>query len=140
AALILERQPDIDDASLEELLTSTAKDLGPKGRDDEFGYGLVDPYRALNALEAKIAAGGPPKAPAPQPTAAQAVTMKPLPRSAQNTTATQVSMASEKVSQLPPPSPSQVAPRPLPVPEIETRTTLPGEADPARAAVHKRRQ
>src|SRR5215813_10296664 len=56
AALILERNPGIDPAALEEVLFSTAKDLGAPGRDSMFGYGLVDPYRALNALEAKAVA------------------------------------------------------------------------------------
>jgi subtilisin family serine protease len=58
AALIIERNPTIDVAALEDVLFSTAKDLGAPGRDSMFGYGLVDPYRALNALEAKVAAGG----------------------------------------------------------------------------------
>jgi subtilisin family serine protease len=57
AALILERNPGIDPATLEEALFSTAHDLGAPGRDPMFGYGLVDPYRALNALEAKAVAG-----------------------------------------------------------------------------------
>jgi subtilisin family serine protease len=57
AALILERNPGIDPATLEEALFSTARDLGAPGRDPMFGYGLVDPYRALSALEAKAVAG-----------------------------------------------------------------------------------
>jgi hypothetical protein len=58
------------------LLYSTARDLGPKGRDSQFGYGLVDPLRALNALEAKVAMdnGPPPAATPPLP--------RPLPVSA----------------------------------------------------------
>jgi len=56
AALIIERKPDIDFAALEKILFSTAKDLGPKGRDSQFGFGLVDPYRALDALADKVAA------------------------------------------------------------------------------------
>jgi subtilisin family serine protease len=57
AALIIERNPSIDPAALEEVLFSTARDLGTPGRDSLFGYGLVDPYRALHALEAKAVAG-----------------------------------------------------------------------------------
>jgi hypothetical protein len=57
AALILERYPSLDLAALEEVLFSTARDLGAPGRDPMFGYGLVDPYRALSALEAKAVAG-----------------------------------------------------------------------------------
>jgi len=68
AALIIERAPEIDSTTLEDILFSTAKDLGPPGRDSQFGFGLVDPYRALNALAAKVAAKGasrPALAPAP---------------------------------------------------------------------------
>ena len=64
AALIIERKPDIDFAALEKILFSTAKDLGPKGRDSQFGFGLVDPYRALDALADKVAADRPTAAPA----------------------------------------------------------------------------
>ncbi len=63
-ALILERNPKIDVATLENVLYSTAKDLGAPGRDSEFGYGLVDPYRALEAAEApdlKVASAAAPK-------------------------------------------------------------------------------
>jgi len=69
AALIIERNPTIDVAALEELLYSTARDLGPKGRDSQFGFGLVDPLRALNAIEAKVATNDapPPVAPPPLP-------------------------------------------------------------------------
>jgi subtilisin family serine protease len=59
AALIIARKPDIDFAALEKILFSTAKDLGPKGRDSQFGFGLVDPYRALDALADRVAADHP---------------------------------------------------------------------------------
>jgi len=52
AALLLERNPKLDAAQLREILQTTAKDLGPRGRDDDYGWGLVDPYRALQALDA----------------------------------------------------------------------------------------
>jgi subtilisin family serine protease len=66
AALILERSPGIDVASVEEILFSTARDLGPPGRDPQFGYGLVDPYHALTALDDKAIARS---RPAPETTA-----------------------------------------------------------------------
>lgn len=56
AALLLERNPGIEPAMVEDALFSTARDLGSPGRDPMFGYGLVDPYRALNALEGKAMA------------------------------------------------------------------------------------
>ena len=39
------------------ILEQTAKDLGPRGRDNEYGAGLVDAYQAIRALEANAAAG-----------------------------------------------------------------------------------
>lgn len=51
AALIIERKPDITASALRETLMATARDLGPKGRDDQFGAGLAD------ALGAVVAAG-----------------------------------------------------------------------------------
>jgi Subtilase family len=67
AALIIERDPTIDVATLEDVLYSTARDLGPKGRDSQFGYGLVDPLRALNSLDAKVAMNNTSSLPTPPP-------------------------------------------------------------------------
>jgi subtilisin family serine protease len=47
AALMIQRRPDLKPAALRAVLLATAKDLGPKGRDDEFGAGLADAYRAV---------------------------------------------------------------------------------------------
>jgi Subtilase family len=55
AALLLERNPKLDANELRNILQSTAKDLGAKGRDDDFGWGLIDPQRALEALGAPSA-------------------------------------------------------------------------------------
>jgi hypothetical protein len=55
AALLIERDPSLDPAAIHELLTATAQDAGSKGRDDRFGWGLVDPSTALLELEAKVA-------------------------------------------------------------------------------------
>jgi subtilisin family serine protease len=80
AALIIERDPAIDVATLEELLYSTARDLGAKGRDSQFGFGLVDPLRALSSLDAKVAMNNtspPPATPAlPRPLPASATPEK----------------------------------------------------------------
>jgi subtilisin family serine protease len=67
AALIIERKPTIDVATLEEVLYSTARDLGPKGRDNQFGYGLIDPLRALNSLDAEVAMNNTSSLPTPPP-------------------------------------------------------------------------
>jgi Subtilase family len=72
AALLIERDPSIDVATVQEILTSSAQTLGPNGRDDQFGWGLVDPTQALLELDAKVArdaVAGPaaPTAPAAPP-------------------------------------------------------------------------
>jgi subtilisin family serine protease len=55
AALLLQREPTLSPDRLRHLLQATAKDLGPKGRDSEFGAGLVDAYAALRAEPAPVA-------------------------------------------------------------------------------------
>lgn len=50
-ALMLERKPDLTPAAVRHVLATTAKDLGPKGIDDQFGAGLADAYLAVTATE-----------------------------------------------------------------------------------------
>ena len=57
-ALMLERKPDLNQDGVRKALTATARDLGPKGVDTQFGAGLVDAYRAIRSLEPAIAATG----------------------------------------------------------------------------------
>ena len=47
AALVLEEFPDLTPAQVRARLTDTAKDLGPRGFDPDFGYGAVSPAGAL---------------------------------------------------------------------------------------------
>jgi hypothetical protein len=68
AALLIDHDPTLDAAAIRELLTSSAKHHAATGRDDQFGWGVVDPYRALTAPDAKVAKGGA-KAPATEGTA-----------------------------------------------------------------------
>jgi len=56
AALMMARNPKASVDTIREILLSTAKDLGPKGRDDQFGWGLVDPIKALTTLDTKVVA------------------------------------------------------------------------------------
>lgn len=51
AALVLERKRDLKPDAVRQILTSSAKDLGPKGRDIYFGAGLADAYQALTVIE-----------------------------------------------------------------------------------------
>src|SRR5262245_25542463 len=55
AALLLERNPSLDPAAVHEILTLSAKDLGTQGRDDKVGWGLIDPTRALQYADVKVA-------------------------------------------------------------------------------------
>ncbi len=47
AALLMSQGNLTDPAAVEALIKATAKDLGPKGKDDQFGYGLIQPRNAL---------------------------------------------------------------------------------------------
>ena len=42
------------------ILESTAKDIGPIGKDPEFGAGLVDAYQAIMAVQANATAAATP--------------------------------------------------------------------------------
>jgi type VII secretion-associated serine protease mycosin len=48
-ALIRAKYPDLDAANVINRLLRTTKDLGPAGRDPNFGFGQVDAYAALTA-------------------------------------------------------------------------------------------
>jgi subtilisin family serine protease len=69
AALLLEKHPEADAQTILEVLTSSATRLGNK-RDDNLGWGLVDPLAALAELENRVAdmkIAAPATAPAPAP-------------------------------------------------------------------------
>ena len=55
AALLLQRAPGLSPDQVRTILQDTAKDLGPAGKDPEFGFGLVDAYAAIMAVQAPSA-------------------------------------------------------------------------------------
>jgi subtilisin family serine protease len=59
AALLIERKPSTDAVAVRNALLTSAIDLGPKGRDDQFGAGLIDAFRAVVAIDPKAAAQPP---------------------------------------------------------------------------------
>lgn len=55
AALMLERNPALKPADIRDVLVRTAQDLGPPGRDDQFGAGKADAFGAVAAVSATVA-------------------------------------------------------------------------------------
>lgn len=54
-ALLIERNAALTPDGVQAILTSSARDLGPAGRDELFGAGLVDAVNALDTLMPKVA-------------------------------------------------------------------------------------
>jgi hypothetical protein len=57
AALLIDRNPGITPDGIRTALTATAHDLGPRGRDDQFGAGLADAMAAVEAVSRSVSAG-----------------------------------------------------------------------------------
>jgi subtilisin family serine protease len=47
AALVWSQRPELTAPQVKALLFRSARDLGPAGRDNRYGYGVVDAYRAV---------------------------------------------------------------------------------------------
>lgn len=75
AALLLEKHPTADPATILEVLTASATKLTSDRRDDQLGWGLIDPAAALAELDARVAdstvatSATPSAAPTPAPAA-----------------------------------------------------------------------
>ncbi|KNY26165.1 S8 family peptidase [Pseudobacteroides cellulosolvens] len=52
-ALLLSRNPSLSNIEVEQFLTDSAKDIGSVGKDESFGYGLLDLAKALTITEVK---------------------------------------------------------------------------------------
>lgn len=101
AALLLERHPAVDARTVLEVLTSTARNLNPKGRDDQYGWGLIDPAAALQELDSRIEDGR--LIATTKPAAPKATAASPTPKAAPKT-------ASPKITA---PSPASTSPPPF---------------------------
>jgi type VII secretion-associated serine protease mycosin len=92
AGILKAADPSLTPARVADLLQSTATDLGPAGRDDDFGYGLINPYAALCAVTGCGQSPTPspsapsPSAPAPNPSTPASSSPTPPPRAATVTT------------------------------------------------------
>jgi subtilisin family serine protease len=53
AALLIERNPSLTPKDVRAILMRTATSLGPKGRDQDFGAGLVNAFKAVSAVKSK---------------------------------------------------------------------------------------
>lgn len=58
AALIRSANPKLTNKEVMDLMRNTAADLGASGRDDDYGYGQIDVYRALEAAAGGTSAAG----------------------------------------------------------------------------------
>ena len=58
-ALLLELKPSLSPDAVRKVLEATAKDLGPAGRDSQFGAGLADAHRAILSVNAGQARAAP---------------------------------------------------------------------------------
>jgi subtilisin family serine protease len=58
AALLLERKSDLGHDGVRKVLIATARRLGPKGSERDFGAGLVDAYEAIRSLEPAVTTTG----------------------------------------------------------------------------------
>jgi type VII secretion-associated serine protease mycosin len=72
-ALIRSRYPDLSAAEVVHRLTATATDKGPKGRDDQYGYGVLNLVAALTADVPPLRAGAAPTMSSPVVPATTAV-------------------------------------------------------------------
>jgi subtilase family protein len=60
AALLIERNPSLTPGDVRRILTRTAKALGPRGSERDFGSGLVDAYQAVSSARSSGATAAAP--------------------------------------------------------------------------------
>jgi subtilisin family serine protease len=50
AALLIERNPSLTPAEVRKILMDTAKDLGARGKDGDYGAGLINALQAVSSV------------------------------------------------------------------------------------------
>jgi len=71
AALVRAKYPQLSAAEVIHRITATAIDKGPPGRDEQYGFGIVDPVAALTANVPPLQASTAPTTAAPTPDGAR---------------------------------------------------------------------
>ncbi|MFC6564625.1 S8 family serine peptidase [Actinoplanes utahensis] len=89
AALVRSRYPNLSAPEVMHRLTATADDIGPPGRDDQCGYGVLNIVKALTADVPPMTATGTPASPAPSAPAASSPPSTPTSASAPSSAASQ---------------------------------------------------
>ncbi|OGK16760.1 hypothetical protein A3H80_01460 [Candidatus Roizmanbacteria bacterium RIFCSPLOWO2_02_FULL_37_19] len=77
AALMLSKDSSLTPKQIKEKLSQTAVDLGPAGRDDKFGSGIINAPAALNAIGNNPPTGGPTSQPTNPPQGTATPTFSP---------------------------------------------------------------
>ncbi|MCY1018468.1 S8 family serine peptidase [Pyxidicoccus sp. MSG2] len=54
AALLMSARPDLKPAQVRDVLEKSARPLGPEGRDNQYGFGLVQAADAIKYANANI--------------------------------------------------------------------------------------
>lgn len=138
AALILSVNPGLTNDQVETIIEQTADDLGSAGKDDTFGYGVINVLRALQRATSSTPTSTPTSTSTPLPTATPTLTPTP---SRTPTPVPTVTPTPSPTRSTPSPTPPNMTPTPTPTRSQTPMPTLPplGEqpvGDDAPNAVH----
>jgi serine protease len=131
AALVRAADRALTPDQVEQVLESSAVDLGAPGRDDDHGYGRVDAAAALASLSAPDEPEPTPSASAPSETAAPEPTT-PEPAPSESTPEPTPSETATPEPPTPGPAPSESTPEPTPSETATPEPPTPGPAPPER--------
>ncbi len=120
-ALLFTADPSLSADGALSVLYSTAKDLGAAGRDDQFGWGLVDAEAAVMSVLGITPTPSPTPTPTLTPTATPSPTATPTPKPTATPTPKPTATPTPRPTATPTPKPT-ATPTPTPVP---ARTTDP---------------